>query len=92
MSKINDTYLPKEALITKKIVITNTKENRFIKFMLLKIIEKIDKFILKYTLIKGVRSTIRNLDNNDSEIHELPKAEFRLFMELNRRYSEIAIN
>lgn len=68
MSKINDTYLPKEALVTKKIVTTNTKENRFLKFMLLKIIEKIDKFILKYTHIKRVRSTIRNLDNNDSEV------------------------
>lgn len=48
MEKVNDRYLPKEALITKKNVTTNTKENRFLKFMLLKIINKIDKFILKY--------------------------------------------
>lgn len=60
MEKINDTYLPKEALITKKIVATNTKENRFLKFMLLKIIEKIDKFILKFKI----------LNNNDNEILE----------------------
>ena len=29
MEKLNDTYLPKEALITKKTVTTNTKENRY---------------------------------------------------------------
>lgn len=60
MEKINDTYLPTEALITKKIVTTNTKENRFLKFMLLNISGKIDKFILKY----------KKLNNNDSEIIE----------------------
>jgi hypothetical protein len=60
MEKINDTYLPKEALVIKKTVTTNTKENRFLKFMLLKIIDKIDKFILK----------LKNLDSNDIEILE----------------------
>jgi Uncharacterized conserved protein len=60
MEKLNDTYLPKEALITKKTVTTNTKENRFLKFMLLKIIGKIDKFILK----------LKKLNNNDAEILE----------------------
>ncbi|RII32964.1 DUF2357 domain-containing protein [Clostridium chromiireducens] len=58
MEKVNDRYLPKEALITKKNVTTNTKENRFLKFMLLKIINKIDKFILKYQ--KG--------NNNDIDV------------------------
>ena len=60
MEKLNDTYLPKEALITKKTVTTNTKENRFFKFMLLKIIGKIDKFILK----------LKKFNNNDTEIIE----------------------
>ena len=60
MEKLNDTYLPKEALITKKTVTTNTKENRFLKFMLLKIIGKIDKFIFK----------LKKLNNNDAEILE----------------------
>jgi len=60
MEKINGTYFPKEALVTKKTVTTNTKENRFLKFMLLKIIGKIDKFILK----------LKKLNNNDAEILE----------------------
>ncbi|UYZ37996.1 restriction endonuclease-like protein [Clostridium beijerinckii] len=60
MEKINGTYLPKEALITNKTVTTNTKENRFLKFMLLKIIDKIDKFLLK----------LKKLNNNDKEILE----------------------
>jgi len=47
-------------LITKKTMTTNTKENRFLKFMLLKIIGKIDKFILK----------LKKLNNNDAEILE----------------------
>ena len=60
MEKTNDTYLPKEALITKKTVTISTKENRFLKFMLLKIIGKIDKFILK----------LKKLNNNDAKILE----------------------
>ncbi|PSM59428.1 hypothetical protein C4L39_01425 [Clostridium diolis] len=60
MEKINGTYLPKEALITNKTVTTNTKENRFLKFMLLKVIDKIDKFLLK----------LKKLNNNDKEILE----------------------
>ncbi len=58
MENVNDRYLPKEALITKKNVTTNTKENRFLKFMLLKIISKIDKFILKY----------QKSNSNDNEV------------------------
>lgn len=72
MEKINGTYLPKEALITKKTVTTNTKENRFLKFMLLKIIDKINKFILKF----------KKLNNNDNEILEI-LIVFK--MEINKR-------
>lgn len=48
MNNINNKYLPSEALIVNKIITTNTNENRFLKFMLLKIVEKIDKFIYKF--------------------------------------------
>lgn len=58
LEKVNDTYLPKESVVTKKIVTTNTKENRFLKFIVLKIIDKIDKFIIKY----------KKVSNSDSEI------------------------
>ncbi len=60
MEKIDDAYLPKEALITNKIVTTNTKENRFLKFMLLKIDSKIDKFILKYKKLNNIDVDILN--------------------------------
>ncbi|MDV4151762.1 DUF2357 domain-containing protein [Clostridium sp. AL.422] len=46
--KVNGRYIPTEALQTKKIITTNTKENRFIKFILIKIINKIDNFIKCY--------------------------------------------
>ncbi|MDU5105785.1 DUF2357 domain-containing protein [Clostridium sp.] len=55
--KINGRYIPIEALQTKKIITTDTKENRFIKFILIKIINKIDDFIKCY------KNVNRNLDN-----------------------------
>ncbi len=41
-------YLPNEALVTKKIMTMDTKENRLLKFMLLKIVDKISKFLNNY--------------------------------------------
>ncbi|ALS16721.1 hypothetical protein ATD26_07540 [Clostridium butyricum] len=41
-------YLPHEALVTKKIMTMDTKENRLLKFMLLKIVDKISKFLNNY--------------------------------------------
>ena len=41
-------YMPSQALITKKTITMNTKENRLLKFMLLKIVNKIDRFLIKY--------------------------------------------
>lgn len=46
--KMNGRYIPTEALQTKKIISTDTKENRFIKFILIKIINKIDDFLKYY--------------------------------------------
>lgn len=49
MKAINDNkYLPHEALVTKKIMTMDTKENRLLKFMLLKIVDKISKFLNNY--------------------------------------------
>lgn len=49
MKTVNDNkYLPHEALVTKKIMTMDTKENRLLKFMLLKIVDKISKFLNNY--------------------------------------------
>lgn len=48
LNKVNNSYIPEKALVVKKIVSEDTKENRFTKFMLIKIIKKIDAFIVKY--------------------------------------------
>ena len=45
---VNNSYVPEKALVVKKIVSEDTKENRFTKFMLIKSIKKIDAFIIKY--------------------------------------------
>lgn len=49
MKEVNDNrYLPCQALITKKTMTMDTKENRLLKFMLLKIMDKINKFQNNY--------------------------------------------
>ncbi|MGH4121873.1 MAG: DUF2357 domain-containing protein [Clostridium sp.] len=49
LKNIDGRRIPTEALQVTKKVTLDTKENRFLKFMLLKIIEKIDSFIRTYT-------------------------------------------
>jgi predicted component of viral defense system (DUF524 family) len=51
LKKIDGSYIPTEALQVTKQVTLDTKENRFLKFMLIKIIEKIDSFIRTYTAV-----------------------------------------
>lgn len=49
MKAVNDNkYLPSQALISKKTMTMDTKENRLLKFMLLKIVDKINKFLHNY--------------------------------------------
>lgn len=62
--KINGKYIPNEALKTKKYISTDTKENRFIKFILINIRNKIDKFILKY--LKNPKSNFKEEKNSDN--------------------------
>ena len=49
LKNIDGRCIPTEALQVTKKVTLDTKENRFLKFMLIKIIEKIDSFIRTYT-------------------------------------------
>jgi len=48
LNRINGRYIPSEALQTKKIMTMDTKENRFIKFILISINRRIDGFISIY--------------------------------------------
>ena len=48
MKNIEGRYIPNEALQISKRVTYDTNENRFLKFILLRIVKKIDMFISKY--------------------------------------------
>ncbi len=49
IKKTTEGYIPTEALTVTKSITYDTKENRFLKFILLRITEKIDSFIKLYT-------------------------------------------
>lgn len=77
MNKMNNKYLPSEALIVNKVITTNTNENRFLKFMLLKIIEKIDKFIYKFKKLNYKDNiVISNLSKFKKEINRRINTSF----------------
>ena len=71
LKKVNNSYVPEKALVVKKIVSEDTKENRFTKFMLIKIIKKIDAFIIKYDKNKKDENAAERYKNNkDTEVIE----------------------
>nr|WP_321026880.1 DUF2357 domain-containing protein [Clostridium neonatale] len=83
LNKVNNLYVPEKALVVKKIVSEDTKENRFTKFMLIKIIKKIDAFIIKYDKNKKDENvTKRYKSNKDIDVIEKLKKYKR---EINKR-------
>ena len=71
LNKVNNSYVPEKALVVKKIVSEDTKENRFTKFMLIKIIKKIDAFIIKYDKNKKDENSAERYKNNkDTDVIE----------------------
>lgn len=71
LKKVNNSYVPEKALVVKKIVSEDTKENRFTKFMLIKIIKKIDAFIIKYDKNKKDENAAERYKNNkDTDVIE----------------------
>ncbi|WP_288326438.1 DUF2357 domain-containing protein [uncultured Clostridium sp.] len=83
LKKVNNSYVPEKALVVKKIVSEDTKENRFTKFMLIKIIKKIDAFIIKYDKNKKDENvTKRYKSNKDIDVIEKLKKYKR---EINKR-------
>ena len=49
IKNVDGKYIPTEALQVKKTITYDTNENRFLKFMLLSVIDKIDKFVENYS-------------------------------------------
>lgn len=83
LKMVNNSYVPEKALVVKKIVSEDTKENRFTKFMLIKIIKKIDAFIIKYDKNKKDENvTERYKSNKDIDVIEKLKKYKR---EINKR-------
>lgn len=71
LKMVNNSYVPEKALVVKKIVSEDTKENRFTKFMLIKIIKKIDAFIIKYDKNKKDENAAERYKNNkDTDVIE----------------------
>jgi len=71
LKKVNNSYVPEKALVVKKTVSEDTKENRFTKFMLIKIIKKIDAFIMKYDKNKKDENAEERYKNNkDTDVIE----------------------
>lgn len=83
LNRVNNSYVPEKTLVVKKIVSEDTKENRFTKFMLIKIIKKIDAFIIKYEKNKKDENvTERYKNNKDTDVIEKLKKYKR---EISRR-------
>lgn len=71
LNRVNNSYVPEKTLVVKKIVSEDTKENRFTKFMLIKIIKKIDAFIIKYDKNKKDENAAERYKNNkDTDVIE----------------------
>ena len=88
LNKVNNSYVPEKALVVKKIVSEDTKENRFTKFMLINIIKKIDAFILKYDKNKkdkNVRERYKNIKDIDV-IEKLRKYKREINKRLNTSF------
>lgn len=76
LNKVNHSYIPEKALVVKKIVSEDTKENRFTKFMLIKIIKKIDAFIIKYSKSNKDTDVIEKLKKYKREINKRLNTSF----------------
>jgi len=93
LKNIEDRLIPTEALqITKKVTL-DTKENRFVKFMLIKIIEKIDSFIRTYTATpwKKNEDIINKLNTMKKAINTKLKASFLKEVDSDYRNTSISL-
>lgn len=65
IKNIDGRYIPMEALQVKKCITVNTNENKFLKFILIRIVRKIDEFIKRY---KEIYYNKENKSYRDEEV------------------------
>lgn len=76
MQKRNGRYLPSEALVTQKVMSMDTKENRFVKYIILKITDKINKFKQNYISTNKDKSIIDKLEKFKRELNRRINSSF----------------
>ena len=65
IKNIDGRYIPMEALQVRKSITVNTNENKFLKFILIRIVRKIDEFIKRY---KEIYYNKENKSYRDEEV------------------------
>ena len=93
LKQIEGIYIPTESLQVTKKVTSDTKENRFLKFILIKIIEKIDSFIRTYcaTPWKKDKDIINKLRTMKKAINTKLKTSFLKDVESDYRNTSISL-
>jgi predicted component of viral defense system (DUF524 family) len=93
LKNIDGKLIPTVALQVTKKVTLDTKENRFLKFMLIKIIEKIDGFIRTYTASpwKKNEDIIKKLNTMKKAINTKLKTSFLKDVESDYRNTSISL-
>ena len=93
VKNIDGRYIPTEALQVTKKVTLDTKENRFVKFILIRIMEKIDSFIKIYlaTPWKKDGDIIKMLTNMKRSINIKLKTSFLKDVESDYRNTSISL-
>lgn len=93
LKNIDGSYIPTEALQVTKQVTLDTKENRFLKFMLIRIVEKIDSFIRTYTATPWTKNEdiISKLSVMKKSINNKLKTSFLKDVESNYRNTSTSL-
>ncbi|MCJ7688303.1 MAG: DUF2357 domain-containing protein, partial [Clostridiaceae bacterium] len=93
LKNIDGRCIPTEALLVTKKVTLDTKENRFLKFMLTKIIEKIDSFIRTYVASpwKKNEDIINKLNTMKKAINSKLKTSFLKEVDSDYRNTSISL-
>lgn len=93
IKKVGDSYIPVEALQVTKKVTYDTKENRFLKFMLTKITEKIKHFIKLYTSTpyKYDKDVVNKLKSMEREITRRLRTSLLKNVNIDYRNTDISL-
>ena len=99
IKNIDGRYIPMEALQVKKGITVNTNENKFLKFILIRIVRKIDEFIKRYKEIyynkenKSYRDeeVIKKLTTMKNEILRRSNTSFLKDVQADMNFSSISL-